>query len=105
MPTHGLLVTSSKTVDAAVPNMFKISEHFSSRHAISEPAFRCSIPQLNSQQNRLFGDTITGESGETDGGGEEGRNGKVAVAAVTMADRVHTFIDADETGGTANHKE
>ena len=60
---------------------------------------------FNSQQNRLFGDTVTGESGETDGG-EEGRNGKVAVAAVTMADRVHTFIDADETGGgTANHKE
>ena len=24
---------------------------------------------------------------------------------MTMADRVHTFIDADETGVTANHKE
>ena len=57
---------------------------------------------FNSQQNRLFGDDAT--TGEADGG-EEGRNGKVAVAAVTMADRVHTFIDADEAGGTANHKE
>merc|ERR1719499_2199156 len=52
-------------------------------------------------QNRLFGDEST--TGEAEGG-EEGRNGKVAVAAVTMADRVHTFIDADETGVTANHK-